>query len=157
MSTYMSHHRTGKVPSRNEFVRDRRKPSTMRGDQILTVREAMPCREGDCSICATSTHTQPLCTTEASSPVWGVSCWRCHRRTRERSWGTRTNCLPMVQVVAWLIQWNIYKKIQLCVFVQATYLFFRFQGIRRWLFFQTPVFRVLLFLLLPVNNGKWRI
>lgn len=60
----------------------------------------------------------------------------------------------MVQIIACLMQWNIYKKKQSCVFVQATYLFFQLQGIQRQLFFQTTVFCVLLFLLL---HFRWEV
>lgn len=106
-------------------------------------------------LCVHHQHTHQLCTTTCC-PQGEEGTAGSDTMEQKRSWKTRRNCLLVVQIIIWSIQWNAYKKIPSYVFVQATYLFFRLQGIQRQLFFQTTVFLILLFLLSPVNNRKWR-
>lgn len=109
MPIYTSHHLTGEVPSGNGFVRNEHTTSTTT-ESSLSVHETMPCREG--TPCATSTCIQPLCTTKASSQVWGVSCRHCDCRTREelgnRNWlTTDTADHPMINPVEHLQECTI--------------------------------------------------
>lgn len=151
----MNYHLTGKVHSTSKFMRDRHKPSTMRGDWIPTIHtwgNALQGR-GLLHLCYQYMHTA---TVHHRRFLPGGE-WAAGTATVQDRGAGKLELTVHQRIIAWLIQWNIYKKIRSHVFVQATYLFFRLQGIRRWLFFQTTVFHILLFLLLPVNNGKCRI
>lgn len=105
-------------------LRDRTKSSSHR-------HEAMPCRRGVCSICATGTHAA-IAHHQSFLPSeqWGAADVATTEQERNR--GTRSNCPPTLQFIALFISWNIYRKMQTRVFIQF---FFRVQGMQRKLFF----------------------
>lgn len=82
MYSYMGHHLSGKIPSRNEFMRRSCEASTVRRDQVHPLHtEAMPCREG-AALFSPPAHA-PAVHHNTLSPEWGGSCWLCHCRTKE--------------------------------------------------------------------------
>lgn len=102
------------------------KPALREGTRFaLSIHEAMPCREGGCSVFTTSTCTScaPQYIPRARRKLLALP--------QKRSWGTGRNSLLAVQIITWPIQRNAYKKIPSCVFVQATCLFFRLQKIQK--------------------------
>lgn len=81
-STYISHHLTGKVTSRNEFMRSSCKPSTMRRDQIPTIHTSQCLAGKGAALCSPPAHT-PAVHHNTLSPGRGGSCWLCHCGTKE--------------------------------------------------------------------------
>lgn len=148
VSSYMSHHLTGKVPSRSEFMRQSCKANTVKRDQIHPVRTWGNALQGGRLLCFHHQHTHQQCTM-AHCPQNEEEAASSATVEQRRSWGTRRSCLLAVQIITWSVQRNTHKKTPSCVFVLATNLFFRlFQ-----LSFRTTVFLILLFLLSPM---KWR-
>lgn len=107
MYSYMGHHLSGKIPSRNEFMRRNCKASTMRRGQIHPLHTRGNALQGrGCSVFTTSTCTScapqhivprvrskllalPLQNKRGAGEQAGIVCWQC-RSSHGQSSGTLT-------------------------------------------------------------------